>query len=113
MNAKNLHKHSLPVLGLLAVAFVLSISVADRVATASDRTFLAKVLVTRIVRVEPTANGLAHIQINHQLASVSAPVVVDAEATSELQSVGDSSGKLVRLSFVVEALNPIKYTARN
>lgn len=112
MNAKNLHKHSLPVLGILVVAFVLSISLTNRSATTNPQGVLAKALVARLIKVEPTANGLARIQINHQGVALMTPTTVDSAATSELQAVGASSGELVRLSFVVEALNTTQPTIR-
>lgn len=110
MNAKNLHKHSLPVLGILVVTFALSISLANRLTTASTQGVLAKALVARLIKVEPMPNGLARFKVNYQKASAT-PVAVDA-ALPEFQTVGASSGQLVRLSFVVEALNPAKLTAR-
>gem|GEM_PF-2064091 len=112
MNAKNLHKHSLPVLGLLTVAFVLSISLANRLATASTQNILARALVTRYIQVTPTANGLARIHINPQIAGASVVTVVDPATASDFRAIGDTSGKLVRLSFVVESLNPTKLMPR-
>ena len=111
MNAKNLHKHSLPVLGILVVAFVLSISLANRLTTASTQGVLAKALVARLIKVEPMSNGLARFKVNYQQAGATS-VAVEAAAVPEFQTVGASSGQLVRLSFVVEALNPTKLTAR-
>lgn len=110
MNAKNLHKHSLPVIGLLMVVFVVSLLVANRLAEAGGQGALAGVLGTRLVRVEPTANGLARVHINQQRASAALSTAVDPAATSEFQAVGDNSGQLARLSFVVEALNPTGLT---
>ena len=111
MNAKNLHKHSLPVLGIFVVTFVLSISLANHLTTASTQGVLAKALFARLIKVEPMPNGLAHFKVNYQKAGA-APASVDVAALPEMQTVGASSGKLVRLSFLVEALNPTKFSAR-
>ena len=111
MNAKNLHKHSLPVLGILVMTFGLSISLANHLTTASSQGVLAKALVARLIKVEPMPNGLARFQVNHQQAGAT-PVATETAALPEFQAVGASSGQLVRLSFVVEALNPTKITAR-
>jgi hypothetical protein len=108
VNTKNLHKHSLPVLGLLVAIFVLSISLANRVTAAKEQLNWRQVLVTRLVRVEPTASGLARIQLNYQMTGATASTAADSTATAELRSVGTSSGKLARLSFVVAALDPTK-----
>jgi hypothetical protein len=111
VNAKNLHKHSLPVLGLLAVVFVLSISLANRVTLPATSNVLGRALVTRFLKVEPTSKGIARLQINHQLASANVATPDNSTVQSELQTVGDSSGKLVRLNFVVEVLNTTQLDA--
>lgn len=112
MNAKNLPKHSLPVLGMLVVAFVLSISLSNRVVTAQTRTTWATAFNTHLLSVQPTANGLARIQLNLPSASANGASPVNPAGLSDIQAVGASSGQLARLSFVVEVLNPSKLTTQ-
>lgn len=105
MNAKNLHKHSLPVVGVLLAAFAVSLSLASYVAPATSTNLLSRALVARFVKLVPARNGFARMQVTRQSTSARAQLGGDP-AAMQFQAVGRSSGKLARLDFVVEALHP-------
>ncbi len=106
MNDKNLHKHSLPVVGVLLAVFVVSLSLASYAPPAGTTNLLSRAFVARLVVVAPNANGQARIQVNTRLAGSQTEYGAGQAATSQFQAIGKSSGKLVRLNFVVEALHP-------
>ncbi|MEO8105551.1 MAG: hypothetical protein ABI602_04430 [Candidatus Saccharibacteria bacterium] len=105
MNNKNLHTHSLPVIGILLSLFVLSLSLTSYAAPAGPTYLLSRALVARFVMRGPSTHGFARIQMAHQLSGARTQFGADP-AAEQFQAVGRSSGQVTRLNLVVEALHP-------
>ncbi len=71
MNAKMLHKHSLPVISLAVAALAITASGAAAIAASgqSNRPALADSLTHSAVKVQGTSNGMAKISSSAQLST--------------------------------------------
>lgn len=63
--SKQLHKHSLPIVMVAFALVVLSVALLDRAggSNITDADAIARGLVTHVVHVQPTANGLAQVTL--------------------------------------------------
>jgi hypothetical protein len=92
MEVKHIKKHGPPLLLVLGGFFALSLLTLGQVQTGklNSDSSLAQGLVTRVIDIRPTANGLGHVSISQALKP--------AEKTGPL-SVTEQSGQGFSLTF--------------
>jgi len=90
IGSKQLHRHILPVVALLLV--VLTVSAVSY----GNRQLIGRNLFKRVVRVQPTTNGLAKITVDNPKADEVVPVKPDisqagraADLSVELQATSE------------------------
>ena len=86
VKSKKLHTNTLPVISVMLVTLVFSALVAT-----APGLILSKALVTQAMHVSPGANGLAHVSFE--------------PASEDLGLTGQQTGKLARLSMVLQSIS--------